>query len=808
MTFPRPGGQSSPFQPAELEHGLAAGVALRTVMLALIAGATVHADPWPMPRADGRIPLTVHGDLYPRERCILEAIVDWNTLLGGTAVLAADSLVLIHADTAEKVPIEMAQDGEIRYASGNPILRLRWSSPVLAPFEDDLWHLYFRTVEPSGRTGAGDRADGKAGEYADDTEPEQTSADKPWTPLKTTFLPGRGNVLFQTSFEIPDPDRKDRPEYMHPGGRDAPGETTDRTWSRNVARTGKNSLKIARRFTGDPPRNTNRPFWWSWPPPIAVSPGQGLRMSAWIKAEKLSPGSVSSVAMEFRDKSGKRIQDGRLRLSGGRIPHDWLRLRSSATAPPGAASAVFWFSLHGEGEVYCDDVTITRIAGGDLPPLAVSVGVPERPPAHASASAPRSDEQVLSCGIATLPPVLDGLLDDACWQAAGRIDDLRSHSRIPGTGVTTVVLASADRDALYFAFECAEPSTDNLRANATQRDGRLWEDDSVELFLDTNRDLHTYYQIIVNSRGIIFDQDKGAPGLAGPEWDGPVSAAARVWADRWTVELRIGFNGLRLAEAKGKTWGLNLARSSFRKGRSLYVWAPVRKSFGEPQYFGRLDLPFDPTANVVTGKPALDTPVCWGTGALAFTVTNRRNRAVKVRVTAAAEEAGETRELGKTSGIVGPRTTKTFLVPSEFPEPGEVRVRYALIEEDTENVLYRTSVTHRVPEPLRIRPATLVSYLGEGRLAGSWTVGLAESVLPKAKLILEIRSPGSTRPVAESAFVPASRAGIYAVDVGRLPAGGYELRARLLHAGRSLAEASVRLERIRGPFDWLAGSPP
>ena len=124
----------------------------------------------------------------------------------------------------------------------------------------------------------------------------------------------------------------------------------------------------------------------------------------------------------------------------------------------------------------------------------------------------------------------------------------------------------------------------------------------------------------------------GAKDLAGPEWDGPITVATQIHPDRWVAEIKLSFTGLRLAEAEGQIWGANFARTSLREGRSAYTWARVETGFLEPENFGRLALPFDPTANCVTGRPLAGDEVYWGAGTLGFEIANRRDELVDVRV--------------------------------------------------------------------------------------------------------------------------------------------------------------------------------
>ncbi len=753
----------------------ARGATAATALALVLAVTPAWAQQWAVPEADARVPLTVETDLYLREEAQLQAVIDFNEMLGAKRTLAADSLTLLDVASQEVVPVELAEDAEIRYASGNPILRLRWSAGALGRLEERAWDLYFRTVEP-GAEGA-------------------------WVPLGETFTPAPRDVLLDTSFEQAHPDHDDRPVEMYPGGRDKEGETTERVWTEEEARTGEHALKIARVFEGERPQNSNRPHWRSWPPPFAVRPGQGLRFSAWLKSAELGESGMASVMLEFYGPENERLSEGRLWLRGPLVEHDWQELSGSTTAPVGAAFGVLWFSLHNEGTAYCDDMLVTALPGGALPELEVAVGQVQDRAAFAPAEeeTAAAEGKVLACAVAEQPPTIDGALDDPCWQSAGHTEDFEEFILTPGTQVTTRVLACADREALYFGFECTEPSTESLLIKSTERDGAVWADDSVELFLDTNLDRRSFYQVIVNPAGVFFDQDTGAPGLAGPKWDGPITVATRVLVDRWLAEVRLAFTGLRLAETEGRVWGVNFARSSFRGGRSSYTWAQMDGGFLEPHNFGTLVLPFDPGANVVTGRVLAGDRIFWGEGTLGLEVTNRRDQAVEARVVV-TEEAEAGRTVGEATVMVEPRGSVEARVPATFTQTGELRLRYDLFEADG-TLLYTTSVTHTVPEPLAIEPDALVSYLDEDSLTGSWRLGVAEEALTQTRLELSVYpGGGGGEPVATQTIRPDATAGTFAVALEDVPKGRYELKVMLLQGGQEVGSGAVEFDRLGGPF--------
>ncbi len=372
------------------------------IVWALLLALPSAAQEWALQDAQARVELAIEGDMYTRDEMHLETVVDFNELLEART-LRADSLTLVDTGSGERIELQTAEDAQMRYASGSPILRLRWASGALERFERRSWHLYMGTTK--------------------------RGSEDAWAHLEQTFLPRPPSLLFESDFEIADPNHPYRPLAFNPGGRDVDGEHTDRVWTDQQARSGTHALKIERRSDDGPPTNSNRPFWWTWPPPMEVSEGQSVQVEAWLKAERLAQGAMASVALEFRDAENARLGN-RLWLRGPRIPHDWQLMAGTVMAPANAASAVFWFSLHGDGEAYCDDVRITSNSRGGKPELRVTRGRLEDGASFTADDAASIQEKTLKVGIAGQPPAIDGALDDACWQTAGAIREMEDFMRV------------------------------------------------------------------------------------------------------------------------------------------------------------------------------------------------------------------------------------------------------------------------------------------------------------------------------------------------------------------------------------------
>ena len=191
----------------------------------------------------------------------------------------------------------------------------------------------------------------------------------------------------------------------------------------------------------------------------------------------------------------------------------------------------------------------------------------------------------LTIGRAAAPPAIDGTVGEAEWRGAAvfaHFVELDFSRRVP---VQTQARALWDDGHLYLAATCDEPNVKGLQAYSTERDSAIWRDDCIEIFLDTNHDRKSFAQIIVNSKGGIFDQQ--SPGDA--KWNADLTVATRVGADAWVVEMAIPFASLGAAVQPGTTWGLNLGRERYAEAQSpLSAWSATLGKFLVPDRFGEV----------------------------------------------------------------------------------------------------------------------------------------------------------------------------------------------------------------------------
>lgn len=182
-------------------------------------------------------------------------------------------------------------------------------------------------------------------------------------------------------------------------------------------------------------------------------------------------------------------------------------------------------------------------------------------------------------------PVVDGRLDDGIWQRPPDAQEFIEMNTLGKPSVPTVCWVAHDDQNLYVALRCTEPRMDRLKVDAKDRDGQVWTDDAVEVFVDTNRDRKTYYHFIVNAAGVVLDANGRDTA-----YNANLQVATAVEPEAWTVELAIPWTELNLAALpNSKLMGLQLVRHRAQTDEILQ-FPPVNGPNHRPAFFGDLEL--------------------------------------------------------------------------------------------------------------------------------------------------------------------------------------------------------------------------
>jgi hypothetical protein len=206
---------------------------------------------------------------------------------------------------------------------------------------------------------------------------------------------------------------------------------------------------------------------------------------------------------------------------------------------------------------------------------------------------------------------IDGILDDEEWDIA----DTTTHFVILGDAVnkpSLVTWAKAlwDDDYLYIAFYCQDT---NVWATTTDRDGSLYLEDVVEVYLDPDYDGEYYLEFELNPIETMFDLwldkpwDEGGSGHS--EFDFyDISVGSNVYGtvantndkdSAWTCEMALPFSEMSNVPQGGfqnpvvdDLWNFNLYRfdrnSVGDPEAEQTGWSQTSGGQHEPEHFGSI----------------------------------------------------------------------------------------------------------------------------------------------------------------------------------------------------------------------------
>ena len=201
------------------------------------------------------------------------------------------------------------------------------------------------------------------------------------------------------------------------------------------------------------------------------------------------------------------------------------------------------------------------------------------------------------------PIMIDGMLDEAAWEAAAPAGDFHFNWWKSGEKEQTVAKILWDDVNLYIGYYCRDK---HIAADVTRRHGPVSLDDCVEAFISPNPNkVRNYYGFEMNVIGTMLNFIRG-DWWRGGRFSEPVGV--RLWTshygrslkvdspddDHWIIEVSIPFKNFEKDAAHtpphdGDRWRLNLNRSGGTTNAQYSTWSPVgteRPSFHVPEDFG------------------------------------------------------------------------------------------------------------------------------------------------------------------------------------------------------------------------------
>lgn len=161
-----------------------------------------------------------------------------------------------------------------------------------------------------------------------------------------------------------------------------------------------------------------------------------------------------------------------------------------------------------------------------------------------------------------------------------------------------------DEEAIHFDFECDLEDAAGLKPVSRGRDGKAWQSECLEIFLDPSGKRRTYFHFVFNPAqesfydaryGFVTDDLNPLFNKEDPSWNPEWNYSTAIHDKRWTARVRIPFSALETKPpAAGSAWLAKFARSEYPSAKGnppiQSCWPPSldSKGFGDPSTFGEL----------------------------------------------------------------------------------------------------------------------------------------------------------------------------------------------------------------------------
>ncbi len=192
------------------------------------------------------------------------------------------------------------------------------------------------------------------------------------------------------------------------------------------------------------------------------------------------------------------------------------------------------------------------------------------------------------------PPEIDGSIGQDEYGAATATSGFVDYRGLGYPTQDTSFMLAYDNNALYIAIVAQEQDTDNVTIKPRGRDGKIWMDDYIDMFIDATFDRTTYHQLAVSLGEAQYD-GIGGPGhgqYGDAKWDAKWQAAVKVRAADYVMEIAIPYNAIAVEPpGPGDKWGLNICRQ--RPGTDpsnpeMSAWSIPYANFHVPSHFGTI----------------------------------------------------------------------------------------------------------------------------------------------------------------------------------------------------------------------------
>ncbi len=144
------------------------------------------------------------------------------------------------------------------------------------------------------------------------------------------------------------------------------------------------------------------------------------------------------------------------------------------------------------------------------------------------------------------PPVIDGILGDAAWEAAAQFENFKTIKPDYGKegSQKTIAYMTYDEENIFFAVRCFDSDPSKIKTSVSSRDN-MFQDDYVAFIIDTFNTMQEAYGFFLNPEGIQGDAMINSDGNTDDSFDMVWYSKGNIDDKGYTIECRVPLQSIR-----------------------------------------------------------------------------------------------------------------------------------------------------------------------------------------------------------------------------------------------------------------------
>jgi hypothetical protein len=385
---------------------------------------------------------------------------------------------------------------------------------------------------------------------------------------------------------------------------------------------------------------------------------------------------------------------------------------------------------------------------------------------------------------------LDGRLDKSVWKGAPELPFRLLNGGAPHA-IGFAKMLYNDK-GIYIGTYCKDQNAKQNICKEIKRDGYVWLDPSIEIFIDPDLSRANYYHLGYNQAGTQFDGKKHDAS-----WDCNWKVATYTGDGFWSAEAFLPFGEMGIDGRVGEWWGINICANNFTTKENT-CWSPTYGGFHTPERFGKIFIDSATLSNyrVYVNDVKLQS-LPSENYALSLQLVNATNADHAVQVQADFKDsAGRPVKLEQKTSLPQNGTKKITLGDFKMEPDTQTPCSITLKSADKTITVNSTTRTLAVAPVMEVM-TQYDRYTSEPEILTRVRLNISEETAKSAKLVAEVSNNRGV--ILSKGFTKLSAGETYIKipGIGKLADGEYNLSFKCLDAkGKDLASFAQNILKL------------